>query len=153
MPMKKTTGTKPRTNQVFSRLQDNMRQLQRDAQALMRRTRKQATNLITRDQRRVLDRLLRQARRLRTDLEKRAQRASKDVEARTEHLLSTLEKEASKRFRPILQRLDVPSKQEVHSLSRRIAQLEVRMKSSLKATPKGSPRPSGKKTVATSAGK
>jgi polyhydroxyalkanoate synthesis regulator phasin len=151
--MKKTAGTKPRTSQVFSRLQDNMRQLRRDAQALMIRTRKQATSLITRDQRRALDRLLRQAQRLRTDLEKRAQRASKDVEARTEHVLSTLEQQVSKRLRPILRRLDVPSRHEVHSLSRRIAQLEVRMKSSLKATPKGSPRPSRAKTVATSAGK
>ena len=152
MPMKKTAGTKPRTSQVFSRLQDNMRQLQRDAEALMRRTRTQATKLITRDQRRALDRLLRQAQRLRTDLERRAQRASKDVEARTEHFLSTLEKQASKRLRPILQRLDVPSRQDVHSLSRRIAQLEARMKSTPKPSPKGSRR-SRTKTVATAAGK
>ncbi len=57
MPMKKKTGTTPRTSQVFSRLQENMRRLQRDAQNLMNRTRKQAASLITRDQRRALDRL------------------------------------------------------------------------------------------------
>ena len=139
MPQNKTGSTKTRSSHVFSRLQDNMRKLQRDAEALMSRTRKQATHLITRDQRRVLDRLFHQAQRLRTDLEKRAQRASRTVEVRTERFLSTLEKEASKRLSPILRRLNVPSRQEIHNLSRRIDQLERRVKSNRKAAPKASP--------------
>jgi len=142
MPVKKKPGTKPPTTQLFSRLQDNMRQLQRDTQALMQRTRKQANHFITRDQRRALDRLLRQAQRLRADFEKRAQRASRDVEMRRERFLATLEKEVAKRLRPVFRRLDVPSKQELHSLSRRIARLEQRMKARrgghAKATPPSS---------------
>ena len=130
MAKKRTSNGKGKlpTSQVLSRLQGNMKKLQRDAESLLTRTRKQATQLISRDQRRALDRLFGQAQRLRTDLEKRAQRASKDVESRAERFLSTLEKEASKRMGPLLRRLDLPSRQEVHSLSRRIGQLERRLR-------------------------
>ena len=128
MAKKKRAGSKPKTSQVLSRLQDNMKRLQRDAEGLMSRTRKQATRLISRNQKRALDRLFSQAQRLRTDLEKRAQRASRDVESRAERFLSTLEKEAAKRIGPLLRRLDLPSRQEIHSLSRRIGQLERRVR-------------------------
>ena len=133
MPKKRAATKKAQASQVLSRLQDNMKKLQRDAETLLTRTRKQATGLITRDQKRALDRLFNQAQRLRTDLEKRAQRASKDVESRAERFLSTLEKEAAKRLGPLLRRLDVPSRQEVHSLSRRIGQLERRVRPGRKA--------------------
>lgn len=143
MPKKRPAAKRAQASQVLSRLQDNVKKLQRDAETLLTRTRKQATSLITRDQKRALDRLFSQAQRLRTDLEKRAQRASKDVESRAERFLSTLEKEAAKRLGPLLRRLDVPSRQEVHSLSRRIGQLERRVRPSRKAAPEApaSPRP------------
>jgi polyhydroxyalkanoate synthesis regulator phasin len=128
MPKRRAVRSKTQTNQVLSRLQGNMKKLQRDAKGLLARTRKQANSLISRDQKRALDRLFSQAQRLRTDLEKRAQRASKDVESRADRFLSTLEKEAAKRLGPLLRRLDVPSRQEVHSLSRRIGQLERRVR-------------------------
>jgi len=133
------TKTAP-TSEVINRLQRSMKDLQREAQNLLGRTRKQATSLISRDQRRALDRLFSQAQRLRSDLERRAQRASKDVESRAERFLSTLEKEAAKRLTPLLKRLDLPSRQEIHSLSRRIGQLERRMKAVTRATPPGKPR-------------
>ena len=129
MAKRKIAASKPQTSQVLSRLQGNLKRLQRDAETLLGRTRKQASQLISRDQKRALDRLFGQAQRLRSDLEKRAQRASKDVEARAERFLSTLEKEAGKRLEPLLRRLDLPSRQEVHSLSRRIGQLERRLRS------------------------
>lgn len=124
MAKQKATGRKPATTQVLSRLQDNMKRLQSDAEGLLKRTQKEATNLISRDQRRALDRLFSQAQRLRTDLEKRAQRASKDVESRAERLLSTLEKEATRRMGPVLKRLDLPSRNEIRGLAKRIARLE-----------------------------
>lgn len=128
MAKSKRAHNAPPANEVIGRLQRSMKDLQRDAQDLLGRTRKQATSLISRDQRRALDRLFSQAQRLRSDLERRAQRASKDVESRAERFLSTLEKEAAKRLTPLLKRLDLPSRQEIHSLSRRIGQLERRMK-------------------------
>lgn len=129
MATKKRAASKTQTSEVLTRLQGNMRRLQKDAEALLGRTRKQASNLISRDQKRALDRLFSQAQRLRTDLEKRAQRASRDVESRAERFLSTLEKEAGKRIAPLLKRLDLPSRQEIHNLSRRIGQLERRVRS------------------------
>lgn len=126
MAKKKVVRSTPQATHVLGRLQGNIKKLQRDADALLGRTRKQASQLISRDQRRALDRLFSQAQRLRTDLEKRAQRASKDVESRAERFLSTLEKEAAKRIGPLLRRLDLPSRAEIHQLSRRIGQLERR---------------------------
>jgi len=129
MPKKKAAGATSQASQVLTRLQSNMKKLQRDAEHLLGRTRKQATQLISRDQKRALDRLITQAQRLRVDLEKRAQRASKEVESRAEQFFSTLEREAAKRLGPLLRRLDVPSRQELNSLSRRIGQLERRVTS------------------------
>lgn len=124
MAKRKTNSRKPATNQVLTRLQGNMKRLQQDAEDLLKRTQKEATSLISRDQRRALDRLFSQAQRLRTDLEKRAQRASKDVESRAERLLSTLEKEAGRRVGPLLKRLDLPSRSEIRTLTKRVTRLE-----------------------------
>jgi F0F1-type ATP synthase membrane subunit b/b' len=135
MAKKKTASSTSQTNQVLGRLQNNLKTLQRDAENLLGRTRKQASQLISRDQKRALDRLFSQAQRLRADLEKRAQRASKDVESRAERFLSTLEKEAGKRIEPLLRRLDLPSRQEIHNLSRRIGQLERRLRSTRSSAP------------------
>ena len=128
MAKKKIARSTSQTTQVLGRLQKSLKTLQRDAENLLGRTRKQASQLISRDQKRALDRLFSQAQRLRADLEKRAQRASKDVESRAERFLSTLEKEAAKRLEPLLRRLDLPSRQEIHNLSRRIGQLERRLR-------------------------
>ncbi len=125
---KKKVARKAEASQILSRLQSNMKRLQRDAQGLLGRTRKQATQLISRDQRRALDRILSRAKKLRTDLEKRAERASRTVESRAERLLSTLEKETAKRLAPIVKRLDLPSRREVEALSRRIGHLEKQMR-------------------------
>jgi F0F1-type ATP synthase membrane subunit b/b' len=139
--MAKTKARKGETGQLLSRLQSNMKQLQRDAERLMQRTRKQAAQLISRDQRRALDRILTQAKKLRGDLEKRAERASKDVESRAERLLTTIEKETAKRVAPLLKRLDLPSRQEVQALSRRIGQLEKRLHSKRPTPPPRSEAP------------
>jgi len=125
---KKKVARKAEANQILSRVQSNMKRLQREAQGLLGRTRKQATQLISRDQRRALDRILSRAKKLRTDLEKRAERASKTVESRAERLLSTLEKETARRLAPIVKRLDLPSRKEIETLSRRIGHLEKQMR-------------------------
>ena len=110
--------------EVLVRLQDSMNKLQRDTDALVKRTQKQATDFITRDQRKAVDRLFKQALRLRSDLEKRALRASKDIESRAERFLSTLEKETAKRLAPVLKRLDLPTREEVQTLTQRVSDLE-----------------------------
>jgi inorganic triphosphatase YgiF len=126
MAKKKPARSKMQTSQVLARLQSNMKNLQRDAEALLSRTRKKAEQLISRDQKRAVERLLDQAKRLRVDFEKRARQASKQVESRAQRLVTTAEKEASKRLEPLLKRLDLPTRAELQGLSRRIAQLEKR---------------------------
>jgi poly(hydroxyalkanoate) granule associated protein phasin len=127
---KKKRGRKSEASQVVTRLQSNMKRLQREAEGLLGRTRKQATQLISRDQRRALDRIFSRARKLRTDLEKRAERASRAVESRAERFLSSLEKETARRLAPLVERLDLPSRREIEALSRRIGHLEKQMRPS-----------------------
>lgn len=139
---KRPTPRKKAPADPLARLRSNMRQLQHDAEQLLSRTRKQASNLISRDQRRALDRLVGQARRLRSDFEKRAQRAQKEVETRTEKLLGTIEQQLLKRLDPVLRRLDLPTRKEVHALQRRIAHLEGRLKETSSGAPASvSPEP------------
>jgi len=126
------------TTEVLARLQANMKDLQREAEAALSRTRKQASQLISKDQKRALDRLLAQAQSLRSDLEKRARRASRDVESQADRLVSTLEKEATKRLRPLLERLELPSRAEVRTLAKRIAELEKKLKTEPAVGDKGS---------------
>jgi len=111
------------TTQVLGRLQTNIKTLQGDAERLLKRTQKQA-QIITRDQRKAVDRVIKQARKLRTDLEKRAQKATKTAESRADKFLSTVEKETSRRLGPLLKRFDLPSRQEIQALTRRINQIE-----------------------------
>ncbi len=140
---KRKTKSKRGSEQAITRLQTNMKRLQKEAESLLRRTQKQASTLITKDQRRAVDRLLSQATRLRDDLEKRADRATKDMESRAERFLSTLEKEASKRINPLLRRLDLPSRQELQTLNRRISQLERQLTAKSAASPASSSDKSG----------
>jgi len=138
MAKRETKKVAPPTGEVLDRLQESMAQLQRDADALMQRTQQQAVALISRDQRKAIENLFRQALRLREDLEKRAQRASRDVESRAERFLATLEKETAKRVSPLLKRLDLPSRQDVQALARRVSQIERDLgKRSPAAAPRG----------------
>jgi polyhydroxyalkanoate synthesis regulator phasin len=130
MAKKKAGKREAHGGDILSRLQGNMKRLQRDAEDLLSRSRKQAARLISRDQKRALERIVNQAKRLRSDLEKRAKQASRQIEAQSERLLVTIERETAKRLTPLLKRLDLPSRQEVQGLSRRLAQLEKRVRSS-----------------------
>ena len=128
--------------QPLGRLQAAMSNLQRDADKLLKQTRRQARTLIRRDGEEAFDRLVGQAKRLRKDLEKRAQRASRDLETRADKFRSALEKEVSRRLSAVLQRLELPSRREIQRLSRRIGELEKKVKSQAAARPaKATPRP------------
>lgn len=128
--MAKKGGVIPKqpTSAVLSRLQESTKSLQKDASALLKRTRKQAAPIVSKEQQRAIDRVLKQAQTLRTDLETRARRLSRDVEAQADRLLSSIETEATKRLRPLLQRLDLPSRQDLRNLTKRVAQLEKKLR-------------------------
>lgn len=119
----------PNPSDPLARLQSSMRSLQKDAETLLGQTRKRATQLIGRDQKQTANRLLDEARKLRKDIEGRVREAGKRLEGQIEKLLSSLEREANSRISAVLQRLDVASQEQIQDLSRRIAQLEKKIKS------------------------
>jgi len=127
MAAKRRARSKAST-QPLERLRGSMRNLQRDAEQLLRRTRRQAGTLIQRDQRKALNRILGQATKLRKDLEQRAQKAGRQLEGRTESFFAAVEKDLTRRLHDFLKRLDVPSRSEVRLLTRRINELEKRLK-------------------------
>lgn len=140
---KTTAGKRPKklqTRQTLQQLRTNMRRLQHDAESVLGRTQKRAAQLLSRDQKRAIDRLLAQARRLRADLEKRARRVTREVEARTERFVATVEKEATKRLKELLKRLDLPSRHELDELSRRIGQIEKRTRGRRATAPAATPK-------------
>jgi len=141
MAKKKTAPRKAKAAPVLSRLEGNLKKLQRDAEAMFNRTRKQAVQLLSRDQKRALDRVVGEVRRLRTDFDKRVQRASKDVEARAKDFFATLEKQAERRLEPVVKRLVGPSRQEIQSLSRRVRHLEERLQEHTHTAPPAAPPP------------
>lgn len=140
-------ATRKRTKAASSmpslgRLRTTMRSLQRDADKLLKQTRKRAKTLIRQDGEEALERFLGQATRLRKDVEKRAQRASRDLETRADKFRSALEKEVGQRLSSVLKRLDLPTRREIQSLSRRISDLEKKVRSRPAAPPaKAAPRP------------
>jgi F0F1-type ATP synthase membrane subunit b/b' len=133
MAKKAAARRKPQTSTVLSRLQGNLKNLQRDTEALLSRARTQARQIISHDQKRALDRLVGQARRIRSDAEKRVRRATRQVEPRIERLFSALEKQAQQRFESLVVRLvwrmGLVTQKEMRGLSQRISQLEHRVQS------------------------
>ena len=80
-------------------------------------------------------------------------RTSKDLEARPKELLALLEKQAEKRLEPIVKRLVAPSRNTLHSLTRRVEELEAQLKQHAHpAPPATSTPPSPADAVAPSAG-
>lgn len=82
---------------------------------------------------------MRHATRVFTGLETHRQRVWNDVESRAQRFLSALEKEAQTRLNPLLKQLDFASLHEVHRLSRRVAQLERRLRSDRSAESAAAP--------------
>ena len=92
---------KPPPGSVLSRVQGNLKKLQRDAEAVVRRRRTEFEQLVT--------------------------QTSRQLEKRSQRLLSAVERRASKRLEPLVKRLAgraLASRQEVQSLARKIQELE-----------------------------
>lgn len=140
MAKKKVTRSKVQSTPVLSRIQSNVKQMQRDAEAVLSRARKEAVRL-SHDQKRALDGVIKQALRLRSDFEKLVKRTSKDLESRPKQLLALIEKEAEKRLEPIVKRLLAPSRHAVQSLSQRVQDLEQQVKQHAHAEPPAVPAP------------
>ena len=64
---------------------------------------------------------------MRGDLQKRAERAVKDLEERRQSIVAAIEKQAGKSVEPIVRSLNLPTRDEVEKLKKRLTQLEKRL--------------------------
>jgi hypothetical protein len=122
------THKRTATPEPLARLRDAMQGLQRDAERLLRETQTRASSLMQRDRKAAQDTLLGQAQRLRRSLEKQARQATRDIERRAERFRSVIGKEVNRRLGVLLSSLDLPSRNEVAQLNRRIGQIEQRVR-------------------------
>ncbi|MGH7821307.1 MAG: phasin family protein [Candidatus Binatia bacterium] len=118
------TKAKNATFASFRQVQDSIRSLQKEGEKLASRVQKEVLNLVSKDQRKALERVLDQATRIRKDLQKRAERAMKEIETRAEKLFKRIEARAEQGIDPVIRRLNLPSRQDVESLGKRLSMLE-----------------------------
>lgn len=108
-------------------VQDAIRRLRKDGEELLKRVREEAGRLLSKDSRKAAQDLVDQARKLTTDLQKRAEEAIRRIEKRGQQAIEAIEKEAQKRIEPIASRLNIPSRDEVEKLKKRVSNIEKRL--------------------------
>jgi polyhydroxyalkanoate synthesis regulator phasin len=124
MATKKAPPKHASSSQVLETLQQSLRRLQQEADATLSRTTKRAEQIAARNRPRAVGRLVDEAQRVGVDLQERAARTTKTLESQAERWLGALEKQATKRLKPLLERLDLPTRQELNALTKRLAELE-----------------------------
>ncbi len=124
MATKKAARTAASSAQILESLQQNLRRLQEDADATLSRTRRRRAPRVGAEGQRTVERLVGEAHRVRLDLQARAVRTSKSLEVRAERLVGAVEREARRRLAPLLKQLNLPTREEVDGLTKRLAELE-----------------------------
>jgi poly(hydroxyalkanoate) granule-associated protein len=116
-------GLKARLEQV----QGTLKRVQAEGERVVGRIRKDAGELLSKDRQKAVKDLLAQAQKLRGDIQKRAERAVKDLDERRQQIIAAIEKQAEKSVEPIVRSLNIPTRDEVEKLKKRIAHLEKRL--------------------------
>ena len=119
----KADGLRARLQQVQSTLQ----RAQKEGERFVGRFRKDAKDLLGRDRRKAVQDLLSQAQKLRTDLQRRAERAVKDIEERGQRIVNAIEKQAERGLEPLVRSLNLPTRDEIDKLKKRVAHVEKRL--------------------------
>jgi len=119
----KVDGIRARLEQV----QDTLKRVQAEGERVVGRIRKDAGQLLSADRQKAVQDLLKQAQKVRGDLQKRAERAVKELEERGQKIVALIEKQAGKGVEPIVRGLNLPSRDEMEKLKKRMAQLEKRL--------------------------
>ena len=120
-------GLRARLHQVQTTLKRVQTRVQSEGERVMDRLTKDAGDLIGKDRKKAVQDLLAQAQKLRSDLQKRAERAVKDLEERGQKIVAAIEKQAEKSVEPIVRGLNLPTREEVDKLKKKVAQLEKRL--------------------------
>ena len=108
-------------------VQGTLKRVQAEGERVVGRIRKDAGELLSTNRQKAVQDLLKQAQKLRGDLQKRAERAVKDLEERGQRIVALIEKQAEKGVEPIVRGLNLPTRDEVEKLKKRMAQLEKRL--------------------------
>jgi poly(hydroxyalkanoate) granule-associated protein len=108
-------------------IQKTLSRIQKEGERMLGRLRKDATDLLKKDRRKAVGDLVSQAKKLRTDLQKRAERAVKDLEDRSQRVVKIIEKQAERGVEPIIRGLNLPTRDELDTVTTRLAQLEKRL--------------------------
>ena len=116
-------GLRGRLEQV----QGTLKRVQAEGERVIERIRKDAGDLLGKNRQKAVKDLLAQAQKLREDLQKRAERAVKDLEERGQRIVAVIEKQAEKGVEPIIHGLNLPTRDEVEKLKKRISHLEKRI--------------------------
>ncbi len=130
---KRVPRAKRQGGDLLSHVQGNVRKFQRE---VLDRVRKQAA-LLGREQKHVVERLLHQAERMQTGLEKDVRRLSREVEVRANRFLSSIEKRIQESLEALVSQLDLPTRDDLQELKRRVAHVEgqLRRQSRAQAVP------------------
>lgn len=116
-------GLRARLEQV----QVTLKRVQAESERVVGRIRKDAVDLLSKDRQKAVQEILAQAQKLRTDLQKRAERAVKDLEERGQRIVAVIEKQAKEGVEPIVRGLNLPSRDDVEKLKKRLSMLEKRI--------------------------
>ena len=111
----------------FEQVQDTLKRVQTEGERVVGRIRKDAGELLSKNRQKAVEDLLAQAQKLRGDFQKRAERAVKDLEERGQRIVALIEKQAGKGVDPIIRGLNLPTRDEIEKLKKRMTQLEKRL--------------------------
>jgi len=111
----------------FEQVQVTLKRVQTEGERVVGRIRKDAGELLSKNRQKAVEDLLAQAQKLRGDFQKRAERAVKDLEERGQRIVAIIEKQAGKGVEPIIRGLNLPTRDELEKLKKRMAQLEKRL--------------------------
>ncbi len=119
----RTEGMRARLHQV----QNTLQRVQKESERIVGRLRKDANDLLGKDRKKAVQDLLSQAQKLRTDLQRRAERTVKEIEERGQKIVAAIEKQAERGLEPLVRSLNIPTRDEVEKLKKRVAHVEKRL--------------------------
>ena len=121
-------ATRKQTPGLLRGLPKQVDRVQADIEKTLRRTWKRTLSALPTRTQKAVKNLTRQVEKQAADLERRRKRAIKTAETRRKRLIAEVEARATKTGKSVVERLDLVSRNDLDRLSRRIAQLERRVR-------------------------
>lgn len=119
----KTDGLRARLHRV----QTTLNRVQKEGERVVGRLSKDARDLLGKDRKKAVQDLLSQAQKLRADIQRRAERTVKEIEERGQKIVAAIEKQAEKGLEPLIRSFNLPTRDELEKLKKRVAHVEKRL--------------------------